>query len=356
VKFQDAQKPLSGMKKFLKLYAFYGNANSTWMDRTGTIRIPIRMKNISPLPAMRPMKKTLEEICNDRARELLSSAESLSVDIHVMWSGGIDSTLVLVSLLKNATAEQKKHIVVLLTRESIMENPNFYSKYVRGQLQVVSANALPYLIGTKRMLVGGEGNDQLFGPGLFYKKLIEHSSMAALHQSYNRNLFFNFYRKISDDEALVNFYLDLVEGLRDKAPIPVTTNADFVWWEKFVIKWQSVKVRQLIASSPRNRELVTKEWMDTLFPQFFMTDEFQLWSMQNTDKRIKDSWKTHKWPCKDIIFDFTKDADYHDNKTKWGSLAHVFVQMHTYSFVDEHGKLYDSLDPEEYYEPKNDFL
>ena len=78
--------------------------------------------------------------------------------------------------------------------------------------------------------------------------------------------------------------------------------------------------------------------------------------MSNLDKRIKDTWKTYKWVCKDIIYDYTKDADYRDNKTKRASLAPLLQQQNSYHFIDESMRFWSELDPQEYYNPDNDFI
>ena len=45
-----------------------------------------------------------------------------------MYSGGIDSTLIMVSLLKVATdKELKENVIVLLTQASIFENESFFN-------------------------------------------------------------------------------------------------------------------------------------------------------------------------------------------------------------------------------------
>ena len=53
---------------------------------------------------------------------------------------------------------------------------------------------------------------------------------------------------------------------------------------------------------------------------FFQTDDFQRWSIANPDLKIRDSLESYKWPAKEFIYKFTKDADYRDHKIKVGSL------------------------------------
>src|SRR5262245_51324210 len=71
--------------------------NVALVDRSGAIRFPIAVKSMFPIPAPRPLNKDYEQICNERAVEILTRADQRNCLIYVLWSGGIDSTLVLVS-------------------------------------------------------------------------------------------------------------------------------------------------------------------------------------------------------------------------------------------------------------------
>ena len=51
-----------------------------------------------------------------------------------------------------------------------------------------------------------------------------------------------------------------------------------------------------------------------------------------------------------------KDDDYLHNKTKKGSLRNVVRQQTYFDFIDEDMHFHKKLNPEEYYEPNNDFL
>ena len=220
-----------GVEKFSKFFKLF-HPTAAIIDRTHTIKIPFHVKSLFPLPLLRPMKKTYEEICNERACELLARADKLGVMLYVFYSGGIDSTLLLVSLLKNATSDQKANIAVLLSEESITENPNFYKDHIYGKLHADSANIFPYLLGSRHMLVGGEHNDQLLGYGIA-EKLILTFGQSIIHQPYNRDNFFKFFDEILNDKESTNFYLDLFERLKDAAPVPIVTHLDYFWWINF---------------------------------------------------------------------------------------------------------------------------
>lgn len=345
---------LPGIAKYSSFFKMF-NSTVVFIDRTGTINIPFNVKSLFPLPQFRPMKKTYEEICNERAQELLGRAQDLGVKIYVMYSGGIDSTLLLISLLKNASSEQKKDIIVLMTEDSISENPNFYSDHIRGKLHADSSTMFPYILGSKHLFVAGEHNDQVFGSDLVGKLIIKFGS-SVINQPYNRDMFFKYFDEKIENAGMTNFYLDLFERLKAAAPIDIATNFDYLWWINFSCKWQSVFMRMLTYTAPRNTQAMDIDYIKNNYFHFYGTEDFQLWSMNNPDKKIKDKWNTYKWVCKDIIYKFTKDAEYRDNKIKRGSLYHLLVSQGSYNFIDESMKFYQTLDPQEYYNSKNDFI
>ncbi len=134
------------------------------------------------------------------------------------------------------------------------------------------------------------------------------------------------------------------------------TNFDHLWWLSFAVKWQFVATRMLAYTAKRNVTGIASGYLDNRFDQFFNTVDFQLWSMNNMDLKIKDVWSTYKWPAKDFIFEFTHDDDYRKNKQKRGSLATVLQSQHSYNFIDDTFRCYDTLDASAWYEPKNDFV
>src|SRR5665213_175485 len=343
-----------GMARYSHVFKLYGG----WVmpvDRTGHITIPV--KNISHLsmPADRAFSKTYEEICNDRATELLKKADALDIGINVMYSGGIDSTCLLVSLLKQATAEQKKRITVLLSHESIAENPRFYEEYIKKNLRVGSSITFPELIGGNDMLLSAEHNDLVMG-NASVSSMITRYGFETVHKSYTREFLVDFFEGTLNDHDAAVFYFELFDRLNKTAPIEISSNFDFMWWYNFATKWQACFCYILFYTLPENTHKITKEYLDTRFISFYNTDEFQLWSMNNLDKRIKDTWKSYKWVMKDIIYNFNKDAEYRDNRTKVRSLP-IVMKQHPIHFplLDEEFRFRNDLKPKDFLLPENDF-
>jgi hypothetical protein len=345
---------LPGIEKFLSLFAVYHWGFVSPVDRSGVIKFPVHTRNLFPLPQMCVFTKNYEQLCDERARKILAWAEHLDVSIYAFWSGGIDSTLVLVSLLKNATVAQRERIVVVLDSDSIAEYPDFYRDYIRGQLRRESATNFPHLLGGNDICLLAEHNDQLFGSDVVLAVMHAYGH-DVVHARYDRRLFAAFFAAAMKNEEIAQFYVDLFERLKEAAPIPLKTNHDMFWWINFAVKWQSVYWRTLSYIRKKNLPL-SPEYINTRYVLFYNTPEFQLWSMNNLDKRIRRDWRSYKWPAKEIIYKFTKDADYRDNKIKRGSLYWLVLHNPVYDFIDEKLMFHKNLAPEKFYNSDNDFI
>ncbi|MEY4747751.1 MAG: hypothetical protein RLZZ416_800 [Candidatus Parcubacteria bacterium] len=355
IKRASRQQKYPGLPRFLQIFDLYGH----WVlpvDRTSTVTFPIRTISHFPIPRFRTFTKSYEDICDDRAVHILKKVDELGVTMYILYSGGIDSTCVMVSLLKHATRAQRENLVVLLSHESIIENPRFYEDHIKGKLRTGSSITYPNLIGEDVYLLSAEHNDLIFGSDKI-GKMIANFGQASVHRPYDRQLITRLYsEQLNDDLAAASYHVGLFEKIRATSPVPIETNMDFLWWTNFAIKWHACYYYMLLFTPPGNAHKVTRDYLDSRFISFYNTDDFQLWSMNNLDKRIKDTWKTYKWPCKDIIYEYTKDADYRDHKTKKGSLLSLTGFNPPHYFIDEGLRFATTLDPDSYLTPNNDYI
>lgn len=335
---------------YLRLYSIVSP-----VDSTNTIQTPFRMENIFPLPPLRPISRTYEQLCDARACELLTRAEALDEPLYVSYSGGIDSTLVLVSLLKNASQAQKDRIIVLLSAESITENPRFYHEHILGNVQVMPGMRLPLLMGGAGIFTSGELNDQLFGSDIVASLISMHGTQI-IHAPYDSATIVKLFNHSIRNEEIARNVVRTLEKVKGAAPVPLETNYDGLWWFNFAMKWQSVYLRALSFVHPSRAHLITKEYAQHHLAPFFGTDEFRQWSMNNRDKKIKDSWSSYKWLCKDIIYAYNGDRDYRDHKLKKGSLSHLVRQQNMHNFLDDHWRLLIDLDATSFINTANDFI
>lgn len=267
------------------------NYGANILDRTNTIDFGFKYKTLTPIPEYVVFSETFEQICDARASNLIALAESRNCNINLMWSGGIDSTVALVSLLRTGL---KSRIRVILSKASIGEYPKFYKDIIQAELpeQYFVVDNPKLLLDSRDINLTGEIGDQIFGS-------------AAIFKAFKREKVFDPYQSYVSAE-----FLSRVSEQIKKCPIELTTTFDFLWWFNFSMKYQNVQFR-LYPSVQLPFGTIT---------HFFDTDEFQLWSLNNPDKKIKTTIQSYKYIAKDYIYSYHQDDNYRDNKLKVGSL------------------------------------
>jgi hypothetical protein len=83
----------------------------------------------------------------------------------VLWSGGIDSTVALISLTKAASSSVlRSRIEVVCSAHSIREYPGFFADHITGTFStLVTTRAIGETLDHRGLIVTGEHGDQLFG-------------------------------------------------------------------------------------------------------------------------------------------------------------------------------------------------
>jgi hypothetical protein len=344
-----------GFQTFKHMFSFFA-ANFSITDRLNCIKAPIKTQLLDEcaMPKYVPMTTSFDELCQRRARELLDHAKNTNRKLTIMYSGGIDSTMILVSLLKIATdTELKNDIIVLLNQHSISENRNFYHSHIIKKCRTESSYLFHAFLGNdKYVVVNGEGGDQLFGSAvsanIFKIKGADYIFQPPTHDLMT-SIFNDHVKDIEASEKIATVLNKVVAA----SPIPIETVYHYFWWINFSLKWQSVYARTVAYTDSVYRQTVKPE--DNYFI-FFGTPEMQLWSMNNPDKLIGNTWASYKFHCKDIIYDFNGDADYRDNKLKLGSLISVVSTKQIAKALGTDWQFYMDQYPEDIWDMNNDFV
>jgi len=356
-------KHMNDVRLFGGLFYLYAR-NMSINDRTDTIKLPLATTVLPNciLPKFEILNLNFEEIANNRARELMDHAVATQRKIAVMWSGGVDSTLIVVSLLKNCTKEEiQNHCVILLSHDSIIENPHFYDKHILSNFKtLLPANSFTHIIGNDNYFyVTGEGNDQLFSSMFVteaYKVYYNDRQAAFETISADKMIPFIQHRTKFNEADTVKVY-NILTKLNNAAPIKIDTPYKFFYWSNMALKWQNVYIRSILFSNPINRATLK---LEENYTTFFHNDEFQLWSLNMVHKYgqiIKDDDNSsYKEECKQIIFDFDGNSDYRANKNKYGSFGKVIMSKHAANFITGELEFINHLDFMEAYNPDNDFV
>ena len=311
-----------------------------WMpiDRSGTLETPGLKLVGPPIPDATGFNKTLEDCMLEEAQRLWDTGRQL----RVYWSGGIDSTGVLVALIRTAKGDDLDRLTVCYTDTEIRNNTVegfliaqqwgrtyvdtsideyelFFNKFIDGKLNaecispvepskfyskgsswVISNGTVKHLADSARdgyLVVTGELGDQLFGSAAFG----------------NDDDMINMTSKEFLKDKEYQEYIDDIKKINEACPIDTEKLTDMLWWWNFSIKWCETRFRASLAVEDGSHLKNIKHFYDT--------EDFQKWSISNPDKKIKKTQQSYKWLLKDFIYDYTKDADYRDNKVKLGSLG-----------------------------------
>jgi hypothetical protein len=280
---------------FQKTHDLVSSHYAPVMDRTETIKTGFNFKNNCPIPDFTGFNKKLDDIIIDRAIDLISKGEI----INVFWSGGIDSTTVLVALLKVGI---KKDQLRIISRMSCMyEYRKFLFEYILNKLNFhcYDINTNPFFFSHEfdGILLTGEHGDQLFGSVLAIKICDKYK--CKLDSPY--------------EQYLMPKYHDTFYPIFEKAPIEIKTIQDYYWWLNFVTKWNDVRYRC---------NAFTYSEIDRKYIAFFDTEDFQKWSMTNHYIKAKSTIESYKMPLKEFIYSFTNDKDYTINKIKISSVQY----------------------------------
>ena len=287
------------------------------VDRTGHSN-PFHM-SYNPIPKFKKFNKSWEECCMEAARDLWK----LGKPIELFWSGGIDSSGVLIALLE--TKSDSDVLNIRYTQDSIDEFPLMWEKMVKDK-----NDPLPH----KEMLdsslfenhdvikVTGECGDQCFGSDALHANLDKHAKDWETVFSWPNGKLFNTKPDVPKDTQENYEYkkMQLAEILFehvDHSPVKIKTIFDLFWWCNFCFKWQDVDSRMIFTFSD------TSDWRSTI--SFFNTENFQKWSIVNHDIKHGGTWETYKQPAKDYINKYIKDETYRKNKTKEPSLIKVLA-------------------------------
>jgi len=318
---------------------------SDWRARSGTFNNPWNAPS-NPLYAMPELKfidDKLEDIYDSRAMELYNEAKNSNKKPAVMWSGGIDSTSVLVSLLKNIPNNEHDMIEVICNTDSIFEHPEFFMKFIYRKLAIRSS--VFFLVTNEFLdqyiLLHGDPADCLFGPSISRMKMAIRQGVH--HESWQKNMDLikkpliqilenktNFY-KISlpenylSDEHISEFSKNCVDWFCEKLSNNIIENkhndyltsiADWYWWTYFNFKWEFSCQRPFLYNNSGEHISFEKQ---KFFSKntFFNTDKFQQWSYTNLKSLIPTADMTkHKSLVKKYIFDYSKMTEYYKYKNK----------------------------------------
>lgn len=277
---------------------------------------------------------SMSEILLDRASSILEMARSENKKIRLLWSGGIDTTAMVVAF--NALTEKNPALRALLTvcfcARSKEEYPQFYKDTIaKFKTYVIPQHVRDILnddaeCGT--ILVTGDPADMIFGTYVMSQCVLDPPTLRAggpfsplymkLEASWTIFADFMVYKGLLGEQAKPH-WIQWIQPFVDKSPIPVVTVFDFLWWCSYGFKYQH-DLNRIFYNN--NHERIPDEMVNRIF-NFYDTAAFSQWSyhFHQSKMRSKKVWASYKHALKDFIRGYTSDQTYYAAKLKVQSVS-----------------------------------
>lgn len=279
----------------------------------------------SPMPVVNQNSEdSFEYITDQRCYNLLKTHNDRPW--LVQWSGGIDSTLIVCSLLKNMSKQQLENVVISCNHISIFENPKFYHTWVAPNFKIIdSTNSSIESYLDTHYVIDGNPADMLQGSGLgLFARSCGINTTANWRDSADQII--KFLSVLVGKQAAHWAYSTLDENISsiDSNIIPIESCADWFWWINFNWKWPADRFHEM-------------DWLhlDNLSPYFksminwYDSDEYQLWSINHGRYGLFDDTTNpgqYKLPSKQYIYQIDKNEHYLKFKTPTKSDSRVKIR------------------------------
>mmetsp|Transcript_45650 Transcript_45650/g.108698 ORF Transcript_45650/g.108698 Transcript_45650/m.108698 type:complete len:546 (+) Transcript_45650:75-1712(+) len=304
------------------------------VDRTKTWSVGLKLKILHPIPAFDPdFAMSLEDCFRARCTDLLLRHNRL----HILWSGGVDSTAVLVAFLRVASPKDwASRLSVHYDSHSLVENPEFFERFVKPlPLHMALEGHVRDFIDGSRTVVTGDPADMLFGTirmaDAFAGRMVTVTRRScyigqeksvrvrnpihfALEEPWQKTVpkMLRIRGLLAPGAEAKRLWLAWAEPQAAKAPIPIVSLFDWLWWITYSCKFQFDLTRLFY-----NRSKLSPELMESVV-SFYDWPAWHQWSFHNHDAKMQDKtvWASYKQPLKAWILSFDGNMDYYKGKTK----------------------------------------
>lgn len=291
----DGHADLHGL--YLINRVFSSNPWGEIVDRTGQTAYPFKLHVRQPW--QNPLQSvSLEKTCELTVQKIVSENPG---PYYIYWSGGIDSTLALVSFLKLV---DHQNLAVLCSSASLDENLYFYKNFLKDKIRIIDSQSDLPTDGTH---ITGDCGDTIWAT-LDESFFADAETQKQLYQPWQQ--YFNNFEppKFWRSSQGLDF-MEYCEQFFSGSGRTIDTLFEARWWFYLNCKSQSKAVYKL-AGSFSNAP-------DIRMVHFYENHHMDAWSWHNVNNMIQGhDWKTYKWPAKDIIYAYDGNQDYRTNKTK----------------------------------------
>ena len=300
------------------------------------------------LPYDPNFNKTFEEVTNEQACKIKAGIQS-GKKYSLMYSGGMDSTLVAVALMKNLTKEELQSVVICASMHSIIENPNFWREHIYGKFKILDSNEHLYddYINMGYTPITADEGDCILGTSIGLQLYHNYDYFVSLMDPAVQGNLLKLKYKIADGSVHYTAYKDILvryfaigesdyelefgKLLYEKyhrnvitSSVPIYSLHDFFWWLIFNVKYLNCSVRGAIYY---NSSLPIEQTINSI-ENWFNAPGYQYWSMVNNNNglKIRNTLASYKYIQRKYIYDFDKNDWYFHFKTKLESMSNLSIR------------------------------
>lgn len=274
---------------------FSNNPSGDIVDRTQTLSMPFRLHVTRPWIIPSHNDLSLNECMTIRVNELVNVNEK----INLFWSGGIDSTAVVVAFLLNS--KNISQLRILYSTLSIKENPSLFLT-LKGiqQLEMVEFSGDVYLNqNLDGIFVTGDAADDLTAS--LDLSFYEEYGFEGCNQPW-QNLFYSQTQNLD--------FVSFCEQYFQKSGRDIKTLLEARWWFYTNCKIQKFPALASYILQPHQPLVIG----------FFDFYEFEHYMFWNTDGILETAdYSSYKNQLKKYIFSYDNNINYLKNKTKFNS-------------------------------------
>ncbi len=297
---------------------------------------------------------SFSEVSDTKALDFKRRINEHNERFAIMYSGGIDSTVIMTALLRNLSAEELKNVVVCTSMPAIVENPQFWKKYIWDKFQVIDSMTYKYhdLIEQGFTPVTADDGDcihgTVFGLNVYHNweanigpKLSEESrqhiasimpgfsdpnvhysefkDLLIAYMAYPANQKFPMVPIAEPDPNFGRRLYDKFARNAETATVPINSLHDFFWWLIFNVKMLNCGVRGALYYNDR----IAPEQAIHAVENWYLDPGYQHWSMVNNNngEKIGHGAATYKKAARDYIWSFDHNDWYRAFKLKLESMA-----------------------------------
>lgn len=301
--------------------------------RYGSRTFPIRDQHYYPVQSHIPsdwQNISFSDATDLRFQEL--SQQFADKTWVICWSGGIDSTVIVASVLKNLPRSKFDQVKIMCNAASVWESPLFYETHIRPNFAVIDSHdysEASNLIDT-HCVIDGEPADSIWGWRFFPNFTdIELSPWRA-----SKDRLLAFLNEQMQCEKTASWFFEKMQLNIDSVDLPISSCYNFHWWINFNTRYIDSMMRNIYRNHNLSLDTVHQNWK-----HWYDSTAYTKWSLrQHLEQHITS--RTYKAEAKRYISEIFPDQYWYNYKTK-SSSGSIVIHNNWYAIRSDHTLCYD---------------